>query len=78
MDHDITNQEELSALYGTPMQRSLDKERELSGLQRQFVSMVSHEFRTPLAIIDAGAQRVERRPEKISPEQVLPIIYNSS
>lgn len=43
------------------LQQSLDKERELSGLQRQFVSMVSHEFRTPLAIIDAHAQRILRR-----------------
>ncbi|MEM9625047.1 MAG: HAMP domain-containing sensor histidine kinase [Pseudomonadota bacterium] len=49
---------------------SLEKERELNGLQRQFVSMVSHEFRTPLAIIDAVAQRVERRLEKLSPDDV--------
>ncbi|MEM8948272.1 MAG: MHYT domain-containing protein [Pseudomonadota bacterium] len=40
---------------------ALDKERELAGLQRQFVSMVSHEFRTPLAIIDGQAQRIVRR-----------------
>jgi signal transduction histidine kinase len=55
------------------LQRSLDKERELNGLQRQFVSMVSHEFRTPLAIIDGSAQRLERRPERITTERVLPI-----
>ena len=34
------------------------KEREISGLQRQFVSMVSHECRTPLAVIDGNAQRL--------------------
>lgn len=52
------------------LQRSLDKERELNGLQRQFVSMVSHEFRTPLAIIDANAQRLTRRPEKVTAERL--------
>lgn len=31
-------------------------EREALAQQRQFVSMVSHEFRTPLAVIDAAAQ----------------------
>lgn len=46
------------------------KERELSGLQRQFVSMVSHEFRTPLAIIDGIAQRIMRRLDKLGPDTV--------
>lgn len=52
------------------LQRSLDKERELNGLQRQFVSMVSHEFRTPLAIIDGNAQRLNRRPDKVTTERI--------
>lgn len=42
----------------------LDRERELNGLQRQFVAMVSHEFRTPLAIIDGTAQRIKRQSRK--------------
>jgi signal transduction histidine kinase len=37
----------------------LAAEREASRQQRQFVAMVSHEFRTPLAVIDATAQSVE-------------------
>lgn len=40
---------------------ALEKEREVAVLQRQFVSMVSHEFRTPLTIIDATAQRLLRK-----------------
>jgi signal transduction histidine kinase len=51
--------------------QSLKKELELSGLQRQFVSMVCHEFRTPLAIIDGNAQRVERRHASVEPERLL-------
>lgn len=43
------------------LQLALAKEKELNTLQRQFVSMASHEFRTPLAIIDSTAQRLERR-----------------
>lgn len=49
---------------------ALDKERELNSLQRQFVSMVSHEFRTPLAIIDGSAQRLLRRMEQLSPDRM--------
>lgn len=51
--------------------QSLKKELELSGLQRQFVSMVCHEFRTPLAIIDGNAQHVERRQANVEPGRLL-------
>lgn len=40
---------------------SLQKEQEASQLQKQFIGMVSHEFRTPLAIIDGHAQVILRR-----------------
>ena len=49
------------------IQEALQKERELNGLQRQFVAMVSHEFRTPLGIIDGHAQRLLKRLESIEP-----------
>ncbi len=49
---------------------ALDKERELNGLQRQFVSMVSHEFRTPLAIIDGCAQRLLRKRDSLTDDLV--------
>ncbi|SEA93217.1 Signal transduction histidine kinase [Rubrimonas cliftonensis] len=38
----------------------LDAERRLNRLQREFVAMVSHEFRTPLAIIDGRARQISR------------------
>lgn len=52
------------------LEMALDKERELNGLQRHFVSMVSHEFRTPLAIIDGNAQRIIKRKDQIGPERL--------
>lgn len=52
------------------LREALSKEKELNELQRQFVSMVSHEFRTPLAIIDASARRLDKRKEKASSEDI--------
>jgi PAS domain S-box-containing protein len=47
--------------------RLLQQEREVNALQRRFVAMVSHEFRTPLTIIDAAAQRLVRHRDAPSP-----------
>ncbi len=46
------------------LEEALAKEQKLNKLQREFVSMASHEFRTPLAIIDATAQRMKSRADK--------------
>lgn len=40
--------------------RSLARERELSRLKSSFVSLVSHEFRTPIGIIHSSAEILER------------------
>jgi signal transduction histidine kinase len=48
------------------LRRLLDQERHINELQRQFVTMTSHEFRTPLAIIDGAAQRLQRRKDDIA------------
>ena len=52
------------------LQKALDREKELSGLQRQFVSMVCHEFRTPLAVVDGNAYRLLRRYQTMPQERV--------
>lgn len=56
--------------------RHLRKEKKLTEMQREFVSMASHEFRTPLAIIDSNAQRLKRKIDKLEPEMVLERITN--
>lgn len=52
------------------LQDSLEQQKVLNDLQRKFVSMVSHEFRTPLAIIDSGAQKLIRRAESLTPKKI--------
>ena len=48
-------------LAATSLRTQLDIERESSFRQRQFVGMVSHEFRTPLSVITAAARNLQRR-----------------
>lgn len=49
---------------------ALVKEKKASAMQRAFVSMVSHEFRTPLTIIDGEAYRMGKLKNAISPEDL--------
>ncbi|MAK62570.1 MAG: hypothetical protein CMK09_16490 [Ponticaulis sp.] len=52
------------------LEEALQAERKLNQMQNEFVSMVSHEFRTPLAIIDGSARRVERKSDSMSDEDI--------
>lgn len=54
----------------------LQKEINLSETQREFVSMASHEFKTPLAIIDSNAQRIQRKIGEIPNERLRERIGN--
>lgn len=46
------------------MSQTLAREREAHDMHREFLSMATHEFRTPLAIIDAAAQRLSALDEQ--------------
>jgi PAS domain S-box-containing protein len=50
---------------------SLEKEKELNQLKTRFVSMASHEFRTPLSSVQLSASLIEKYLEKEDPKNIL-------
>jgi PAS domain S-box-containing protein len=70
---DITEfrrQEELMKKQAVKLITALNREKELNEMQRRFLAMASHEFRTPLAIIDGLAHRLDRYADdgRLTPE----------
>ena len=51
------------------LEDALNVANDLAKQQRSFVSMVSHEFRTPLAIIDGNAHRLLKQSETTIPDR---------
>lgn len=66
----ITN---IDHIYQTAadLEEALGHERQTNATQRRYLAIASHEFRTPLAIIDGIAQRLARGADKLPPEQVV-------
>lgn len=52
----------------TELLKSLAREKELGQLKSNFVSMVSHEFRTPLGVIMSSAEILENYLDQLAPE----------
>jgi PAS domain S-box-containing protein len=74
---DISQSKEAEA----ELRRTLAREKELSQLKSNFVSMVSHEFRTPLGIIQSSAELLRDFFQKMPPgereEQLESITRNT-
>jgi signal transduction histidine kinase len=69
---DISEQHELrerlaEALHQT--ESMLEKERELGALKTRFVSMASHEFRTPLSTIQTSVELLAHYADRLTPEE---------
>ena len=62
---DITQREQAEA----ELLRTLAREKELGQLRSNFVSMVSHEFRTPLGIIQSSAEILEDYLDRLEPAE---------
>jgi PAS domain S-box-containing protein len=65
----------------TELLRTLAREKELGQLRNKFVAMVSHEFRTPLGIIQSSAEILKDYLERLAPaereEMLLSITRNT-
>jgi PAS domain S-box-containing protein len=66
VNHDITNRKKAEQV----VHQALVKEKELSELKTRFISMASHEFRTPLASILALTETLMAYRHKLSEEQI--------
>ncbi|MGL5940266.1 MAG: ATP-binding protein [Waterburya sp.] len=64
---DITERKQAEA----DIHRTLEQEKKLNKLKSQFVTMASHEFRTPLALILSSAELLEHYSHKWSEEKKL-------
>ncbi len=65
IDRDITKRKQAEQ----EMVRALEKEKELSELKSSFVSMTSHEFRTPMSTILSSAELLEHYHHKFTEEK---------
>jgi PAS domain S-box-containing protein len=65
LDLDITQRKQAEV----EMLKALAREKELSELKSNFVSMVSHEFRTPLGIIQSSAELLRAFYDKMQPAE---------
>jgi PAS domain S-box-containing protein len=75
---DITERKQMEALRleTETMRVALEKEKELVELKGRFISTVSHEFRTPLAMIVSSAELLERFLERMTEERRKECVEN--
>ncbi|MGO2133275.1 MAG: ATP-binding protein [Halomonas sp.] len=63
--------EELVVERTRDLDSALQREKSAADLYRNFAAMVSHQFRTPLAVADSALQRLIRRGARAAPDEVV-------
>ncbi len=63
---ELMRSQRMLARQAAMLEEQLAQEQRLALAQRNFVSMASHEFRTPLTIIDGHARRLEKMRESLT------------
>src|SRR5438874_2649494 len=67
---ELMRSQQVLAQQASMLEEQLADEQRLALLQRNFVSMASHEFRTPLTIIDGHAQRLIKLKDRMPTEEI--------
>lgn len=68
---DLMRSRSILASEASTLEERLAQEQRLVANQRNFVSMASHEFRTPLTIIDAHARRLSKMRTPVNASEVV-------
>jgi two-component system OmpR family sensor kinase len=67
---ELMRSQQMLARQAALLEEQLANEQRLALLQRNFVSMASHEFRTPLTIIDGHARRLDKIKDTVKPAEI--------
>ena len=67
---ELMRSQQMLARQAALLEEQLAHEQRLALLQRNFVSMASHEFRTPLTIIDGHARRLDKIKDAVQPAEI--------
>jgi two-component system, OmpR family, sensor kinase len=67
---ELVRSQRMLARQAALLEEQLAQEQRLALLQRNFVSMASHEFRTPLTIIDGHARRLAKMKDTVTPAEI--------
>ncbi|MGC2123518.1 MAG: ATP-binding protein, partial [Xanthobacteraceae bacterium] len=67
---ELMRSQHMLARQAALLEEQLANEQRLALLQRNFVSMASHEFRTPLTVIDGHARRLDKIKDAVKPAEI--------
>jgi two-component system OmpR family sensor kinase len=67
---ELIRSQRMLARQAAMLEEQLGEEQRLAQQQRNFVSMASHEFRTPMTIIDGHARRLVKMKDSMKPDEL--------